>query len=154
MIIERPRIASISGEAGEREFAYNNGGARYSFTEGEAMPGTIAIVDHGRGPQLSTSRITVQDLVPYLERNFSYKQIVEIMPVLTVEEIQVVERYVQEHYAEVMEQDRRIRERNAQRIIPPEIAEIRREGHAKLLTLKEQFAKKKNLEANGDQPAR
>ncbi len=27
----------------------------------------ISIIDRGRGPQLSTSGITVQDLVPYLQ---------------------------------------------------------------------------------------
>ena len=54
----------------------------------------IQIVDRGRGPQLSTSRITVQDLVPYLQQKYTHEQIREIMPVLTVEEIQAVERYV------------------------------------------------------------
>ncbi len=112
----------------------------------------IQIIDCGRGPQLSTSRITVQDLVPYFQRNCSYKEIMEIMPVLTVEDIQTVERYVQEHYQKVMEEDRRIRERNAKRAIPPEIEEIRRRGHAKLLALKQEFAKKNQQERNGDLP--
>jgi hypothetical protein len=38
--------------------------------EGEIMK-EIAIVDRGRGLQLSTSRITVQDLVPYFQRGWS-----------------------------------------------------------------------------------
>jgi hypothetical protein len=116
------------------------------------MPKRIEIVDRGRGPQLSTNRITVQDLVPYFQRHFSYEQILEIMPVLTVEEIQVVERHVREHYDEVMEKDRRIRERNARRIMPSEVAKIRQQGHAKLLALKEQFARKNQPEGNGDLP--
>lgn len=114
------------------------------------MHKTIEIVDRGRGPQLSTSRITVQDLVPYFQKNYSYDYVLEAMPSLSVEEIQVVERYVQEHYEEVMEQDRRIRERNANRKIPPEIEEIRRRGHSKLLALKEEFAQKKKQERSGD----
>jgi hypothetical protein len=76
------------------------------------------------------------------------------MPILSIEEIQVVERYVREHYEEVMEKDRSIRARNAQRMIPPEIEEIRRQGQAKLSALQEQFAKTNSQERNGDQPAR
>ena len=77
----------------------------------------IEIVDKGRGPQLSTSRIAVQDLVPYLQQKYTHEQIREIMPVLTVEEIQAVERYVGDHYEAVMEQDRRIRERAEARML-------------------------------------
>ena len=74
--------------------------------------GAPTIVDRGRGPQLSTCRITVQDVVPYLQKKFTHDQIRDIMPVLTNEEISVVELYVTEHLDDVMEQDRRIRERN------------------------------------------
>ena len=116
------------------------------------MKTDIQIIDRGRGPQLSTSRITVQDLVPYFQQQYSYEEIMAIMPVLTVEDIRVVERYVQEHYEEVMEEERRIQERNAARTNPPEIEEIRRRGHAKLLALKEEFAKKTQQERNGDLP--
>ena len=116
------------------------------------MKTDIQIIDRGRGPQLSTSRITVQDLVPYFQQQCSYEEIMAIMPVLTVEDIRVVERYVQEHYEEVMEEERRIQERNAARTNPPEIEEIRRRGHAKLLALREEFAKKKQQERNGDLP--
>ncbi len=76
------------------------------------------IVDRGRGPQLSTSRITVQDLLPYLQQGYSHEQIRTIMPVLTVEDIVVVEQYIRDHLDEVMEQDRRIRERAAARRKP------------------------------------
>ncbi len=115
---------------------------------------TIAIVDRGRGPQLSTSRITVQDLVPYLQQHYSHEQIREIMPVLTVEEIQVVERYVQDHYEEVMEQDRLIRERSANRTTPPEVEERLRQGRLKMAALREEFKERRRQERNGDQPPR
>lgn len=119
------------------------------------MKADIQIVDRGRGPQLSTSRITVQDLVPYLQRSYSHAQILEIMPVLTVEEIQVVERYIQENYEAVMEQDRKIRERAANRRNRPEIEEVLRRGGEKMAALQEEFKKKKQrLEANGDQASR
>src|SRR5258708_2299853 len=102
------------------------------------MSKVIEIVDRGRGPQLSTSRITVQDLVPYLQRNCTHEQIMEIMPVLTQEKIQVVQRSVRDHHDAVMEQDRRIRERNASRVTPPEIEALRRKGHVKVVALLEQ----------------
>lgn len=87
---------------------------------------TIQIVDRGRGPQLSSSRITVQDLVPYFQQSFTHEQIREIMPSLSVEEIAVALAYVKDNYDAVMEQDRRIRERSASRRKPPEIEEAER----------------------------
>jgi uncharacterized protein (DUF433 family) len=112
----------------------------------------IEIVDRGRGPQLSTSRITVQDVVPYLQDNWTHAQIREAMPILTDEEIDLIQQYVRDHYEEVMEQDRRIRERAANRVIPPEIQAIRRKGRAKMLALLERLGNKKAAEKNGDRP--
>lgn len=114
----------------------------------------IQIVERGRGPQLSTSRITVQDLVPYLQKRLTHAQIQEIMPVLTVEEIQAVERYVRDNQEAVMEQDRRIRERSASRQNSPEIDEVLRRGGEKMAALREEFQQRKHhLEANGDRAA-
>jgi|ERR1019366_1810545 uncharacterized protein (DUF433 family) len=112
------------------------------------MTKTIEIVDRGRGPQLSTSRITVQDVVPMLQRNCTPEELMELIPVLTGEEIQVIQRYVRDHYDEVMEQDRRIREREANRVTPPEILKILEEGRAKRLALMEHFAKAKARGSN------
>jgi uncharacterized protein (DUF433 family) len=113
----------------------------------------IEIIDRGRGPQLSTSRITVQDVVPMLKRNCTPEEIIDVMPVLTREELHVIQQYVRDHYDEVMEQDRRIAEREANRVTPPEHLEARRRGRAKMLTLLEKFAEEKNAqEKNGDRP--
>jgi len=115
------------------------------------MSREITIIDRGRGPQLSTSRITVQDVVPYLRQHFTHEQIREIMPVLSDEEIVVIERYVADHYEEVMEQDRRIRERSAARRNSPEVEEILRRGGEKMDALREQFRKQRpHEERNGD----
>jgi len=54
---------------------------------------TIEIIDHGRGPQLSTSRITVLDLVHYFQRGVSFEEINRWVPTLTHEEIAAVEQY-------------------------------------------------------------
>jgi hypothetical protein len=47
-----------------------------------------------------------------------------IMPTLSLAEIQAVERYVEEHHDEVMEEDRRICERSATRRNRPHVEEI------------------------------
>jgi uncharacterized protein (DUF433 family) len=73
---------------------------------------TTRIIDRGRGPQLSTSRVTVQDLVPYFQEGCSYEEIIHWIPTLSAEEIAVVERYYREHQKELDEEDRLIRERS------------------------------------------
>ncbi len=70
----------------------------------------IQIVDLGRGQQLSTSRITVQDLVPYFQYGSTHDEIIRNIPTLTRDEVAVVERYYREHQTELDEEDRRIRE--------------------------------------------
>jgi hypothetical protein len=118
------------------------------------MSSVTAIVDRGRGPQLSTSRITVQDLVPYFQFRYTYDQMIDLMPVLTVEEIQVVEQYIREHFDQVMEQDRRIRERSAQRKTPPEIEDVLRRGGEQMDALRAEFTNKQLQERNGAHSAR
>jgi uncharacterized protein (DUF433 family) len=77
---------------------------------------TVEIVDRGRGPQLSTCRITVLDLVPYFQKGSSRADISRWIPTLTPEEIAVVERYYAEHKEELDERDRRARARRAEQI--------------------------------------
>lgn len=114
------------------------------------MNADITIVDKGRGPQLSTSRITVQDLVPYFQLKYSYGEILQIMPTLSVAEIQAVEHYVQEHYDEVMEEDRQIRERNATRRNPPQVEELLRRAREKWPAIEERLRQRLAQGANGD----
>jgi uncharacterized protein (DUF433 family) len=111
---------------------------------------TIEIVDIGRGPQLSNSRITVQDLVPYFQTGSSYEEIMRAMPILSVEDIQTVERYVEEHKEEVMEEDRRIRAENALRKNPPEVEKILREAREARYARAEARRKQRQQEANGE----
>ena len=113
------------------------------------MNAEITIVDKGRGPQLSTSRITVQDLVPYFQLDYSYDEIRQIMPTLSVAEIQAVERYVDEHREEVMEEDRRIRERSAKRRNPPNIEDLLRQSREKRLALQKRLRSNGHEDANG-----
>ena len=66
---------------------------------------TIEIVDHGRGPQLSTTRITVSDVFYWFHRGRSWDEIRDIMPMLSREELGVVIDYVNEHHQELAEED-------------------------------------------------
>ena len=117
------------------------------------MSKEITIVDRGRGPQLPDCRITVQDLVPYLQDGYTAEQIMEIMPVLTVAEVRAIERYIQDNYDAVMEQDRRIRERIEARRKPPEVEEAEhRERMVRLERIRQMILEGK-LKPNGDHAA-
>ena len=71
---------------------------------------TIQIIDRGRGPQLSTSRLTVLDVFYYLHRGYDFDFIHQAMPSLTREEFDVVVDYVNAHHAEMVERDSRAEE--------------------------------------------
>ena len=88
------------------------------------MKSEIQIVDHGRGPQLSTSRVTVQDLVPYFQEGCSADEIIRWIPTLSPEEILVVDEYYHERKAELDEEDRLIRARSEQRRNPPWVEKV------------------------------
>lgn len=85
------------------------------------------IVDEGHGPQVAGTRITVQDVLPYLQAGHAPIEIADAM-LLTAEEIAAVQRYIDEHREQVLEDDRRIRERNATRRNPAEVQEILRQA--------------------------
>ncbi|MFO0969752.1 MAG: DUF433 domain-containing protein [Gemmataceae bacterium] len=68
------------------------------------------LIDRGRGLQLSTSRITVLDLVPYFQRDCSHEEIIGWIPSLTPEEIGVVKAYYRAHKEELDEKDREVME--------------------------------------------
>jgi len=115
------------------------------------MSKTIEIVNRGRGLQLSTSRITVQDLVPYFQRGASYDEIIRWIPVLTHEEIGIVERYYREHKDELDAQDRRIRERTEQRVREQRLRFPEPEGtiEERAARLKQRLAERRQ-ERNGE----
>jgi uncharacterized protein (DUF433 family) len=103
------------------------------------MNKTIEIVDHGGGLQLSTSRVTVQDLVPYFHEGCSLDEIIRWIPTLSHEEIAVVEQYYRAHQKELHEEDRIIRERNERRRNAEWVEKILEEGRAKRLALMERL---------------
>src|SRR5262245_15364751 len=80
------------------------------------MVAEIKLVDLGRGLQLSTSRITVLDLVPYFQRDCSDEEIKRWLPTLTSAEIALVRAHYDENQAEWNERDRRAREYREEQI--------------------------------------
>jgi uncharacterized protein (DUF433 family) len=118
------------------------------------MSTKIEIVDRGRGMQLSTSRITVQDLVPYFLSGASQEEIMRGIPSLTAAEIAVVERYFLEHQDELLAQDRRIRERAAARRNPPDVEDALRKARLDRLESARQRIRQKKQEQNGDHASR
>ena len=71
---------------------------------------TIGIVDRGRGPQLSTSRITVLDIFYYLHRGHGFDVVQQAMPSLSWQEFGVVPEYIKAHHDELVEKDRNAEE--------------------------------------------
>jgi len=55
---------------------------------------TSVIVDRGRGPQLATSRITAQDLLPFYREGASDDEIRRWIPALSSKEISFLKDYI------------------------------------------------------------
>src|SRR5437762_6198940 len=121
-------------------------GDRYAVTEN-----IIQLVDRGRGLQLSTSRITVQDLVPYFQEGCSHEEIIRWIPTLTSAEIAVVEQYYREHKEQLDEEDRRIRQHTEeqQRLQHLRFPELDGDREARLARLR-QLLHQRRQEKNGE----
>jgi len=101
---------------------------RSAGTPGDGMQKEITLVDRGRGLQLSTSRITVHDLVPYFQDGCSHDEIIRWVPSLTHEEIRILESYYCQHKDELDEYERRIRAYRAEQIRSQRLRFPEREG--------------------------
>jgi hypothetical protein len=66
-------------------------------------------VDHGRGPQLSTCRITVQDMLPYYREGASNDEIRRWIPSLSDDEIALLRNYIRDHFEEVLQAEKDIK---------------------------------------------
>jgi hypothetical protein len=70
---------------------------------------TLQIVDRGRGPQLSTCRITAQDLLPYHREGASNDEIRRWIPSLSDDEISLLRDYIRDHFEEVNQAEKDIK---------------------------------------------
>jgi uncharacterized protein (DUF433 family) len=86
---------------------------------------TNAITDR----RIAGTRITVWDVLHYLERGRSHQEIAGILN-LSEDQVRAAVEYIDEHRDEVLEVHRRIEERNA-RGNPPDIDEKLRESREK-----------------------
>lgn len=77
---------------------------------------TLQIVDRGRGPQLSTSRITVLDLVPYFQADCPFEEILRWLHTLSNDELVVAHQYYLDHREELDEKDRLARKYQEEQI--------------------------------------
>ncbi len=110
--------------------------------------GSTQIIDRGRGPELADIRITVFDVIPYLEEGWSPSSIAYWLGI-TVDQVKALIRYIEEHREEVMAENRKIVERIA-RGNPPEIEEKVKASHAKLLALKAERERRQPEGGNGE----
>jgi uncharacterized protein (DUF433 family) len=112
---------------------------------------TILIVELARGPQLSTSRITMQDLLPYYRDGSSNEEIRRWFPTLTDEEIGVLKDYIRDHYDEVLQAETEIKAHH-DRMRAPQPAWTRANEHLSIeerrALLREKLAKRQ-AEQNG-----
>ena len=118
---------------------------------GDRLQKEITLVDRGRGLQLSTSRITVHDLVPYFQEGCSHDEIIRWLPSLTHEEIKIVEQYYQQHKEELDEYERRIQAHRAEQIRLQRLRFPEREGsrHERLAQLR-QLLQQRRQEKRGE----
>jgi uncharacterized protein (DUF433 family) len=109
---------------------------------------TAPIVDN----RIAGTRITVWDIVHYLEKGRSPEYIAAVLP-LTVEQVQAAIQYIAEHREEVMAVHRQIEERIA-RGNPPEIEAKLAQSRARRLAFMEELRKANRQEGDGVGPRR
>ena len=91
---------------------------------------TVPIVNN----RIDGLRVTVYDVLYYLEAGRSHAEIVEILP-LTLEQIEAAVHYTDEHRDAVMANHRRIEDR-LERGNPPDMEERARAGRARMESLR------------------
>lgn len=108
------------------------------------------IINRGRGPEIEGTRITVLNLIPYLEDGFGLREIQDILSI-TPGQLEAALAYLEENRETLMEMHRRIEERNA-RGNPPEVQEKLAQSSRRLALFKEWLdLKKQEGKKNGPQ---
>ena len=92
-----------------------------------------AIIDRGRGPEIAGTRITVYDILDYLNEGCHHTAIAMALRISSAQ-VQVAIQYVEEHKNEVLAEYQKMLDREAQGN-PPEIQAKLQSAHAKLQAL-------------------
>ncbi len=110
----------------------------------------LSIINRGRGPELAGTRITVFDVVPFLEAGDSPTYIATALA-LSTREVDFLIKYIEEHRDEVMAENQKIEER-IMRGNPPEVMEklAQSRTHQLIEARWREFEKKQAREANGE----
>jgi uncharacterized protein (DUF433 family) len=107
----------------------------------------IRVIDRGRGPELADVRVTVYDVLPYLQKGWHHASIGMVFGISS-DHVLALKQYFEEHKEEVLAENQKILERIA-RGNPPEIEERRKESHARVMALREELERKRQ-ERNGE----
>ncbi len=108
----------------------------------------IKIIDRGRGPELAHVRITVFDIIPYLQAGHHPTSIAAVFGISTPE-VEALVNYIEDHQAEEMETNRQIEERTARGNRPEVEARLRQSSwHAKIHAPWEQLRRHRATEEN------
>jgi uncharacterized protein (DUF433 family) len=110
-------------------------------SKSETPASTAAIVNN----RVAGTRITVWDIVCYLEAKWSHEDIAQILGI-TVDQVRVAVQYISDNEAQVMEVHRKIEERNA-RGNPPEIQAKLDAAHARFTEYVKKFREAQAKEA-------
>jgi uncharacterized protein (DUF433 family) len=90
--------------------------------------GPYAIIDRGRGPELAGTRVTVFDVLHYLDAGHGPTYIAAVLGISTPA-VQTLMQYIEEHKEEVRAENQKILDRIA-RGNPPEVEARLRESRA------------------------
>ena len=80
------------------------------------------IIDRGRGPEIAGTRITVYDVLDYLQAGWRCENIAGLFR-LPPDEIQAAIQYIEDHKDEVMVMYQKILDRHRNYQYPPEVQE-------------------------------
>jgi uncharacterized protein (DUF433 family) len=96
------------------------------------------IIDRGRGPEIAGTRITVFDVLDYLDARWEDRGIAAALGLLT-DEVEAARLYIEQHADEVAAEYRKIKERIS-RGNPPEIQAKLAAARSKLRALRDQIS--------------
>jgi uncharacterized protein (DUF433 family) len=88
------------------------------------------IIDRGRGPEIAGTRITVYDVLDYLQADWRCEHIAGLFR-LPPDEIQAAIQYIEDHKDEVMREYQKILDRHRNYQYPPEVQEKLARSHEK-----------------------
>jgi uncharacterized protein (DUF433 family) len=103
------------------------------------------IIDRGRGPELSGTRITVYDVLDYHSLGW-HRDVIAATLSLSSQQVEVAIQYIEEHRAEVMPDYAEMLERDA-RGNPPELQAKLDVGHERFLAMVRERREANNRES-------